>query len=117
VRASALEAEAGTVIGVATTLRDVSRHRAAERVKDTVLTAISHELRTPLAAIVGFVALANKTLHERLAPHVSTDSPEVQRALTRIADHLQRIEESGRRLEGMRLAVLGGTWPTSACSM
>jgi signal transduction histidine kinase len=101
VSASVFEGEAGAVMGVATTLRDVSRRRAAEQVKDTVLTAISHELRTPLASIVGFVALANKTLHERLAPHISPESPMARRALDRIADHLHRIDESGRRLEGM----------------
>jgi PAS domain S-box-containing protein len=99
--ASAMEGETGTVVGVMTTLRDVSRRRAAERVKEAVLTAISHEFRTPLASIVGFAALAEKTLHDRLVPNVSAEDSKVHRAVVRIADQLRRIDESGQQLEQM----------------
>jgi len=98
--ASAMESERGRIVGVMTTLRDVSRRWAAERVKDAVLTAISHEFRTPLASIVGFAALAEKTLDERLVPHISSED-RVHRAVDRLTDHLQRIDESGRQLEQM----------------
>lgn len=102
IQVSASAVEGGeALIGVVTTLRDVSRHRAAEQAKDTLLTAISHELRTPLASIVGFAALADKTLHERLVPYVSPEAAKAHRALARIENHLQRIEESGRQLEQM----------------
>jgi PAS domain S-box-containing protein len=99
--ASAMEGEGGTVVGVMTTLRDVSRRRAAERVKEAVLTAISHEFRTPLASIVGFAALAEKTLHDRLVPHIPAEDSKVHRAVVRIADQLRRIDESGQQLEQM----------------
>ena len=101
VSASAVEGEGGAIAGVVTTLRDVSRRRAAEQVKDTVLTAISHEFRTPLASIVGFAALAEKALSERLASHIPAGVPKAQSDLARVATHLQLISESGRRLEQM----------------
>jgi PAS domain S-box-containing protein len=101
VSASAVVGEPGTVIGVVTTLRDVSRRRAAEQVKENVLTSISHEFRTPLASVVGFAALAAKTLDERLAPSVPTEDSKACSALARLADHLQRIHESGQQLEQM----------------
>ena len=101
VSASAVEGEGGAIAGVVTTLRDVSRRRAAEQVKDTVLTAISHEFRTPLASIVGFAALAEKALSERLASHIPAGVPKAQSDLARVAAHLQLISESGRRLEQM----------------
>lgn len=101
VNASAVEGETNDMGGVLTTLRDVSRRRDAERVKDTVLTAISHELCTPLAAVVGFAALAQKTLDERLAPFIASQGPRARRGLARLAEHLRRIDESGERLEQM----------------
>lgn len=101
VNASAVEGERGAVVGVVTTLRDVSRRRAAERVKDAVLTAISHEFRTPLASIVGFAVLAQKTLDGRLVPRIPAGDPKTHSILARISDHLQRIDESGRQLKQM----------------
>ena len=101
VSASAVEGETGAVVGVVTTLRDVSRRRAAERVKDTVLTAISHEFRTPLVSIVGFAALAEKVLSERLASFIPAGVHKAQSDLARVAAHLHLISESGRRLEQM----------------
>lgn len=101
VNASAVESKRGDILGILITLRDVSRQRAAEQIKDTVLTTISHELCTPLASIVGFTALAVKILDERLVPFIASQGPKARRALARITDHLYRIDESGRRLEQM----------------
>ncbi len=101
VNASTVESKRGNVLGVLITLRDVSRQRAAEQIKDTVLTTISHELCTPLASIVGFTALAVKVLDERLAPFIASQGPKARHALARITDHLHRIDESGRQLEQM----------------
>jgi PAS domain S-box-containing protein len=101
VNASTVESKRGDILGVLITLRDVSHQRAAEQIKDTVLTTISHELCTPLASIVGFTALAVKILDERLVPFIASQGPKARRALARITDHLHRIDESGRRLEQM----------------
>jgi len=101
VNASAVEGERGELLGILATLRDVSHYRAAEQIKDTVLATVSHELRTPLVAIVGFAALAEKTLDERLAPFISSQGPKARRALARLADHIRHIVKSGQWLEQM----------------
>ena len=101
VNASAVEGERGKLLGILATLRDVSHYRAAEQIKDTVLATVSHELRTPLASIVGFAALAEKTLDERLAPFISSQGPKARRALARLADHIRHIVKSGQWLEQM----------------
>ena len=100
VSASAIEGETGVVIGILTTLRDISQRRVAEQVKDAVLSTISHELRTPLASIVGFSTLAANTLQKRLVPHLSLDSG-AKRAVERLTGHLERIDESGQMLQRM----------------
>ena len=38
-------------------VRDVTREREVERLKDDLVSVVSHELRTPLAALVGFAEL------------------------------------------------------------
>jgi PAS domain S-box-containing protein len=38
-------------------IRDVTQERAAERLKDELVSVVSHELRTPLASMVGFAEL------------------------------------------------------------
>jgi signal transduction histidine kinase/CheY-like chemotaxis protein len=38
-------------------VRDVTQERAAERLKDELVSVVSHELRTPLASLVGFAEL------------------------------------------------------------
>ncbi|TAK25020.1 MAG: response regulator [Chloroflexota bacterium] len=38
-------------------LRDMTKERAAERLKDELVSVVSHELRTPLASLVGFAEL------------------------------------------------------------
>ena len=59
----------------------VARDRAdaASRAKTTFLFNMSHDIRTPMNAILGFSALMEKEL----------DKPEI------LADHLQKIRESG----------------------
>lgn len=43
--------------GVGLTLRDVTRERELDRVKDEIIAVVNHELRTPLASVVGFAEL------------------------------------------------------------
>ncbi len=47
----------GACIGWGTLLRDVTREREVQRLKDELVSIVSHELRTPLASIVGFAEL------------------------------------------------------------
>ncbi len=47
------QVSAGTVV----LLRDVTRQREVERLKDELVSVVSHELRTPMAVVLGFAEL------------------------------------------------------------
>ncbi|MCK4741644.1 MAG: PAS domain S-box protein [Anaerolineales bacterium] len=47
--------EAGELISIVATVRDITKFREAEELKSTFISIISHELRTPVALIKGYV--------------------------------------------------------------
>lgn len=47
----------GGVAGVVTLLRDVSRERTLDRMKDEFMSTAAHELRTPLTSVLGYADL------------------------------------------------------------
>lgn len=47
----------GVLLGRLWLFRDVTRERAAARIKDQLVATVSHELRTPLTAIIGSLGL------------------------------------------------------------
>ncbi len=51
----------GDSIGVVTILRDVSREKEIEGLRESFLRTVSHELRTPLTSVIGFIDLVFKT--------------------------------------------------------
>jgi PAS domain S-box-containing protein len=46
-----------TPMGALVLLRDITRHREVQRLKDELVSVVSHELRTPLAVVLGFAEL------------------------------------------------------------
>ncbi len=72
----------GRLIGRLLVLREVTREREAERVKEEFFALVSHELRTPLTAILGYVELV-------LGEHGVAD--EERR-------HLEIVERNAQRL-------------------
>lgn len=48
-----LKDEEGKPVGVVHTIRDVSRHKEMDRLKDEFIGLVSHELRSPLTVIIG----------------------------------------------------------------
>ncbi len=48
--------EAGELISIVATVRDITKFREAEELKSTFISIISHELRTPVALIKGYVS-------------------------------------------------------------
>lgn len=56
-RSMPVRTAAGRLTGTITLLRDLTRERELDRMKDDFISTAAHELRTPLAVITGFVEL------------------------------------------------------------
>jgi PAS domain S-box-containing protein len=77
----------GQLLSVIGNLRDITRFREAEELKDTFISVISHELRTPVALIKGYVGTLRRE-DANWDPNVVRDSLEV---IEEEADHLARL--------------------------
>ena len=74
----------GELLSIVGNVRDVTRFREAEEIKDTFISVITHELRTPVALIKGYVGTLRRGDAE-WDPDVIRDSLEV---IEEEADHL-----------------------------
>src|SRR5712691_6484181 len=92
--------EAGQSIGVVLTFRDVTERKAAERLKDELISVVSHELRTPLTSIrsaLGLLAgghfgrLADKG--QRMLDIAVTNTDRLVRLVSDILD-LERVDSA-----------------------
>lgn len=79
----------GEPLGTVTILRDISRERELDRMKNEFIATAAHELRTPLAAVLGYAELL-------LGEEAAAPFPPAQRR-----EYLQYIFEKGERLEGI----------------
>ncbi len=93
------------VIGLVMLLRDVSRERSMDQMKNEFISTAAHELRTPLASILGYSELMlEPTNEDRFSPEEKRDFLQeiLERAetLARIIDDLLSISriESGQPL-------------------
>jgi PAS domain S-box-containing protein len=77
----------GRLISIVANIRDITKFREAEELKNTFISIISHELRTPVALIKGYVGTLRRD-DARWDPAVVEDSLEV-------------IEEESDRLAGL----------------
>ncbi|MGA9532009.1 MAG: ATP-binding protein [Anaerolineales bacterium] len=75
------------LLSVVGNVRDVTRFREAEELKDTFISIVSHELRTPVALIKGYVGTLRREDAE-WDPDVIRDSLEV---IEEESDHLARM--------------------------
>jgi K+-sensing histidine kinase KdpD len=50
-----LMSDAGKLVNIITTVRDITRFRQADELKATFISVVSHELKTPVALIKGYV--------------------------------------------------------------
>ncbi|HEY4279577.1 MAG TPA: ATP-binding protein [Conexibacter sp.] len=76
----------GRLVGRLLVLREVTREREADRVKEEFFALVSHELRTPLTAILGYVELV-------LGEHAPNSEVELERHR-----YLQIVERNSQRL-------------------
>jgi signal transduction histidine kinase/DNA-binding response OmpR family regulator len=101
----------GDLHGRVFVIRETTREREAERLKDELVATVSHELRTPLASIMGFAELLTEREYnvETRAQFLRTIRSEASRLTTLVNDFLdlQRIEAGGFTLD-LRPFELGG---------
>jgi PAS domain S-box-containing protein len=96
--------QAGQLLNIIASVRDVSRFRQAEEMQSTFISVISHELKTPVALIKGYVGTLRRE-------DVRWGSKTVRDSLTVIeeeADHLAELIENlldASRLEAGGLAL------------
>ncbi len=86
-------------VGTVTLVRDITKAREVERMKNDFIATISHELRTPLTSVLGFARVSLKRLRQRIAPAVSRSTDDTAlAALTQVDGNLEVIASEGQRL-------------------
>jgi PAS domain S-box-containing protein len=94
--------EDGAILGAVFTVRDISRAKKIERMKDEFLATAAHELRTPLTSIRGFseILLTRDLAKERANSYLRTINTQSTH-LARIIDDLLDISrlEAGDALD------------------
>jgi PAS domain S-box-containing protein len=89
---SAIVDDTGAHIGRLILLSDVTEQRAAERMKDELISILSHELRTPLTSILGYSKLLVDRPHSSLekrgrwAAHILEKSRMLNRLVSEVLD-------------------------------
>jgi signal transduction histidine kinase len=98
-----LLAENGTLRNIIATVRDITKFRTAEEIKNTFVSVVSHELKTPVALIKGYVS----TLRREDAKWDKNIVQDSLRVIEEEADHLTAMIED--LLDATRLQAGGLT--------
>ncbi len=93
--------EGDHTLGVVVVMRDISRLRELDRMKDMFVTNVSHELRTPLANLKLYMALLEQGRPERRAKYLNVMHREVER-LERLITNLLQISRLAREKDAER---------------
>lgn len=92
--------QAGNLLSIVATLRDITKFREAEELKSTFISIISHELRTPVALIKGYVGTLRRE-DARWDPDVVRDSLAViEEESDRLASLIDDLLEASRLQAG-----------------
>ncbi len=84
-----VQGQGGRITGTVTLLRDVTRERELDRMKNEFISTAAHELRTPLAVVMGFAEIL---LNQE---EYGVNDPALQK------EYLSTIYEKSKRLEGI----------------
>ncbi len=94
----------GTLRNIVVTIRDITKFRTAEEIKNTFVSVISHELKTPVALIKGYVSTLRREDaswdKEVVKDSLAVIEEEADRLTTMIEDLLDasRLQAGGLRL-------------------
>jgi signal transduction histidine kinase len=101
----------GTLRNIIATVRDITKFRTAEQIKDTFVSIVSHELKTPVALIKGYVSTLRRE-DAKWDKNIIKDSLAV---IEEEADHLAAMIED--LLDASRLQAGGLTTNLSDVSI
>jgi PAS domain S-box-containing protein len=107
VQLTPISGDDGSIEGVVSTLRDVTREREAERMKDEFIAVAAHELNTPLAVIHGYAELLRDESEE--APYQRQQRQEFLSLILEKSECLQKIVDDLldlSRVDSGRILVL-----------
>ena len=94
--------EGDHALGVVVVMRDISRLRELDRMKDMFVTNVSHELRTPLANLKLYMTLLEQGRPARRAKYLDVMHREVER-LERLITNLLQISRLTREKDAERV--------------
>ena len=96
-----LLARNGRLINIISTVRDITRFREADVLKDTFISVVSHELKTPVAIIKGYAetlrrpeARRNPALVEEMLESITEESDRLARLVDDLLD-ASRLQAGG----------------------
>lgn len=96
-----LLARNGRLINIISTVRDITRFREADVLKDTFISVVSHELKTPVAIIKGYAetlrrpeARRNPALVEEMLASITEESDRLARLVDDLLD-ASRLQAGG----------------------
>ena len=84
---SVVRDDSGEFIGRIWTMRDVTRQRELDRLKDDFVATVSHELRTPLTSMMGFLQM----IREGEAGDLTPEQDRFLSIVYRSSERLQRL--------------------------
>jgi len=84
---SPVQDDRGGVLGRIWTLREVTRERELDRLKDEFVATVSHELRTPLTSMMGFLEM----IREGEAGELTEEQKRFLAIVYRSSERLQRL--------------------------
>jgi signal transduction histidine kinase len=100
----------GAVVGRVWTLREVTRERELDRLKDEFVATVSHELRTPLTSMIGFLEmLLEGELEEEQRRYLAVVDRSARRLQRLVGDLLfvSRLDARGIELETADVSLEG----------
>jgi signal transduction histidine kinase len=108
---TAVRDDSGRFLGRLWTMRDVTRQRELDRLKDDFVATVSHELRTPLTSMMGFLQMIREGEAGDLTPEqdrflsiVYRSSERLQRLVGDLL-FVARLDASGIQLQTQRVRL------------
>ncbi len=93
--ATKLVDDGGTTVGLATTERDITELKKADRLKDEFIGMVSHELKTPLTVVTGAINVAlTEPVQEKDKKSLLADAAWGAEAMADIVDNLLELSRS-----------------------